>query len=131
MELVPRTMMDAIKKLHLLAHRSMAGDLWPADHELCASIDRFLRKAGLLEAFDAHSDRFVWPYSTEVELLLSCVGVMSPMDVPFFLESHGYISEDEASDVWEAKDESEALRRVKKLVARAYEQRFVPSNCRH
>jgi hypothetical protein len=49
----------------------------------------------------------------------------------FFLEEHGYASEEEALEVWEAETDAEGLRLLQLLIIRAYAKRFMFSISHH
>jgi hypothetical protein len=91
-----------------------------------------LANSGLTEELPDGTTRYTELGSAaEIELLLICVGAICPWDMPFFLENHGYASEEEAMEVWEAETDAEALRLLMVIVLRTYRGRFVRSTARH
>jgi hypothetical protein len=124
---------DAMRKLRLLAYQPMVGVIpWPADREICATVNRLLDEAGLTEPIDSSGGyRYVGPNGVELDLLLACIGVCDPFEVPFFLEEHGYISEEEAQSVWASRDERKGSARAKRLVVRTYHECYLKSGLRH
>jgi hypothetical protein len=124
---------EALRNLHQLAHAAIFGQTaWPADREKCESIWQTLADSGLTEESANGTIRYTEPSVTpELELLLACIGAIEPWEVPFFLKEHGYASEEEALEVWEAETEAEGLRQLQLLINRAYAKRFVLSISHH
>ena len=124
--------LDAVRELYLLAHAAMSDqEVWPASRNKNTSIWRMLADSGFTEEVTHDTIRYTVRVTPEIELLLACIGAVDPWDVPCFLQEHGYASEEEALEVWEAKSEAEAIRLIRLLVLRAYNKRFVRSALRH
>jgi hypothetical protein len=124
---------DAVRELHRLAHAAMSNpDAWPAGRDKTASIWQMLADSGLTGAETTHgSVRHTVSLTPEIELLLVCIGAYGTWDIPWVLEEHGFASEGEALEVWEAESEIEALRLLRLLLLKAYTKRFVRSVLRH
>lgn len=124
---------EGIRRLHRLAHAATSGQIdWPVSPQDCASIWKMLANAGLTEESSDGTIRYTdLGLAGEIELLLVCIGAFCPWEIPFCLEQHGYISEEEATDVWNAETEDEALRLSKLIVFRTYSERFLRSKARH
>jgi hypothetical protein len=124
---------EALRNLHQLAHAAIFGQTaWPAAREKCESIRQTLAGSGLIEESAKGTFRYTEPSITpELELLLACIGTVEPWDIPFFLEEHGYASEEEALEVWEAETDAEGLRLLQLLIIRAYAKRFMFSISHH
>lgn len=121
---------NAARKLHQLAHAAMSGQTaWPASPDDTDSIWKMLADSGAAKGLP--DGRTEYTLTAEIELLLICVGALYPWDMPFFLEEHGYASEEEALDVWEAETDDEAVRLLKLLAFRAYARRYLRSISRH
>jgi hypothetical protein len=101
----------------------------PASEDKSASIWKMLADSGFTEETTDGSVRY--RLTPDVELLLVCIGAYGTWDIPWILEEHGFASEEEALEVWEAKTEAEALRLLKLLLLRIYTKRFVRSVLRH
>lgn len=123
---------EAVRELHKLAHSAIFDPAnWPLSGETVERLWRSLAEWGVTEEL-CGTIRYTDPAaSPEIELLLSCIGAIEPSDIPFFLREHGYASEKEALEVWEAETESEAYRLLKIILIRSYFQRFVPSKMQH
>jgi hypothetical protein len=124
---------DAVRNLHQLAHAVVSGQVaWPASPGKTESIWQMLADSGLTEKLADGTTRYTDLDATgEIELLIVCIGAICPWDIPFFLEKHGYASEEEALEVWEAETDVEGLRLLKLLILRAYANRFVGSTSSH
>jgi hypothetical protein len=114
---------DAIQKLHQLAHAAISGETaWPATPDESNSVWKMLAESGLTEELPDGTIRYTDPStSAEIELSVAFIGAICPWDVPFVLQEHGYASEAEALEVWEAETELEALRGLKLLIFRAFQ----------
>jgi hypothetical protein len=124
---------DGIRRLHQLALAANSGQTsWPASRDDSDSIRKMLADSGLTEELPDRTTRYTeLGLAAEIELLLVCIGALCPWEMPYFLEQHGYASEEEAMDVWEAETDDEALRLLKLIIFRAYAGRFLRSICRH
>jgi hypothetical protein len=125
---------EVVRELHRLADAAMSDlQAWPDVGEKPESIWQMLAQTGFTEEVADGSSgavRYTVRLTPVVELLLVCVGAVEIWDVPVFLLKHGYASEEEADEVWEAT-EAEALRLLRLLLLRAYTKRFVRSTSRH
>lgn len=124
---------DAICKLHRLAHAVISGQaVWPASPDDTNSIWEMMAESGLVEELPDNTRRYTEVGSaSEIELLLVCIGVIYLWDMPFFLERHGFASEQEIMEVFVAETEREALRLLRLLIFRAYAKRYLQSTSRH
>jgi hypothetical protein len=87
---------------------------------------KMLADSGLTQELPDGTTRFTGLASAaELELLLASTGAICPWDMPLLLNDHGYASEQEAMDVFEATTEDKGLRLLKLLVFRAYAGRFL------
>ena len=123
---------EAARELHRLAHSAIFDPgKWPLSGERVERLWRSLAEWGVTEE-SCGTIRYRDPAARpEIELLLSCVGAIEPWDIPFFLEEHGYASEEEAFEVWEADTDAEAYRLLKIVLIRSYFRRFVRSKMHH
>ena len=112
---------DAVRNLHRLAHAAVSGQVaWPASPDKTDSIWQMLAHSGVTEKLADGTTRYTDPRATaEIELLVVFFGAIHPWDIPFILEKHGYASEEEAMEVWEAETDHEALRLLKLIIFRA------------
>jgi hypothetical protein len=124
---------DAVRNLHQLAHAAVSGQVaWPASPDKTDSIWQMLSDSGLTETLADGTTRYTDPGATaEIEMLLVFIGAIHPWDISFLLEKHGYASEEDALEVWEAETDVEGLRLLKLLILQAYAKRFVRSISRH
>lgn len=124
---------EGIRRLHRLAHAATSGQIdWPVSPEDCASTWKMLANLGLTEELPDGTIRYTsLGLAAEIELLLVCIGAFCPWEIPFCLEQHGYISEEEAMEVWHAETEDDALRLLKLIVFRTYRARFLISKTCH
>jgi hypothetical protein len=124
---------EAVRNLHQLAHAAVSGQaVWPASPGKTDSIWQMLADSGVTETLADGTTRYTDPGAiAEIELLVAFIGAIHPWDIPFILKEHGYASEEETLEVWEAETDVEGLRLLKLLILRAYAKRFVRSISRH
>lgn len=105
---------------------------WPSSPADSNSIWEMLANSGLTEELPDGTIRYTELGSAaEIELLLVCIGALCPWNMPFLLEQHGYASEAEAIEMWEAETDDEALRLLRLIVFRTYRGRFLRSTAGH
>jgi hypothetical protein len=123
---------EAARELHKLAQAAIFDRAdWPLSGERVEQLWRSLAKWGVTEE-SCDGIRYTDPAARpEIELLLSCIGAIEPWDIPFFLKEYGYVSEEEALEVWDADTDSEAHRLLKIILIRSYFRRFIRSKMRH
>jgi hypothetical protein len=122
---------EVVRELHRLADAAMSNlGSWPDVGKKPESIWQMLAQTGFTQEEADGAVRYTVSLTPLVELLLICLGAIEIWDIPMFLLKHGYASEEEADEVWEAA-EAEALRLLKLLLLRAYTKRFVRSTSRH
>jgi hypothetical protein len=117
---------DIICRLHELADfQLLGGGSWPANRESVTSCLRMLKEMGLSEDVpevpgDTRTTALGWELN--VDLMAVFAGVWDIFDIPFVLESAGYLERDEERAIWENSTEAEANRRIHGYVLRAYHQ---------
>ncbi|MHC2371302.1 hypothetical protein ACVIQT_005950 [Bradyrhizobium diazoefficiens] len=87
---------------------------------------------GLTEELPDQTTRYTeFALEAEIKLLLVCIGAIYVWEMPLFLEQHGFASEQEIMEVFEAETEREALGALRLLILRAYARRYLKSTSRH
>lgn len=105
---------------------------WPASPDDTDSIWEMMAESGLIEELPNNTRRYTEVGSaSEIEPLPVCIGAIYLWDMPFFLERHGFASEQAIMEVFEAETEREARRLLKLLIFRAYVRRYLKSTSFH
>jgi hypothetical protein len=113
-----------ICKLHAIADRCLLepGN-WPANRECLAAFHKTVRDLGLDEDVpdSPGSTRSTPPLGTELQLdmLMVFVGAREIYEIPYFLETYGYIEESEADEIWSGPP-TKLERTIHRHVLRAY-----------
>jgi hypothetical protein len=97
---------------------------WPMEGEAIATFWKTLKELGLEEdvpGTDGHIQSTALGRELSVDLMIAFVGAHELWEIPFILESNGYIEESEAEELWSGPL-VQAERMLHQYVLRAYRQ---------